>query len=260
MSPSPYRQTTGRAPARRQRTTGTSTDTSVRRVLFLASSAWLGGANRFLITTGKELLHRGIASGIVFLSNGPAIAAARRAGMEVSTCPIQPPDLARPLPSAIGLVRTLRLLRRATPDVVHANDVDAARALAVACRRTRVPLVCHVHKPEPLTDREIEWAFRRLPKPQVIIDVDRGHHDLNARVLRRVLPTVRHALLYNGIDLAEFTQGAKPRSGARRVGCVANLLRVKRHEDFLDMAARLAGRHPDVEFWMIGDGSIDPNG
>jgi glycosyltransferase involved in cell wall biosynthesis len=230
---------------------------AVERVLFVTSSARLGGGNRFIIATARELERRGIAVGVAFLSEGPARAAADEAGLKTLGWDLYPPEIARPLRSVAALLRSLPRIRRWAPDVVHANDVDAARAVSVASRLSGASLVCHLHRLEPLTYEELTWAFRGLPAPHAVIEVHRSGYDRNREAMQRALPNSAHHIVYNGIELAR-PRLARPRgSGRKRVGCVANLLPIKRIEDLLEMTAALLAKHAEMELWLIGDDSLD---
>lgn len=228
------------------------------RILFVAPGARPGGGNRFLLSTGAELRRRGVVVDLLFLRDGPAVAAARREGFAVDVADLPPPDLAAPLRSARATARAVRLLRRRRPVIVHANDLLAARSVAIASRWVGASLVCHNHRPQPLTDRELAWAFRGLPAPRAVIDVCETNAAANRDLLRRRWPRVAHAVVRNGIDLGALAPASRPAGGnAHRLGCVANLLPIKRIEDLLDMMALLARRRADIELWLIGDDSLD---
>lgn len=229
-----------------------------RRVLFAAGSAQLGGGNRFLLLTAAELRRRGVQVRLLFPSDGPAAAEARRRAIDAVILPLPAPDLAAPWSTVNGAVTAMRMILSWTPQIVHANDITVARSLALAARFAGSTLVCHMHRPEPLTEREVIWAFRGLPKPHVMIDVCRATGAANGVLLRRHLPHTVHSIVPNGVDLTELAPSAPTGDSARcRVGCIANLLPVKRHDDLLDMLPRLAASHPSVELWLIGDDSLD---
>jgi glycosyltransferase involved in cell wall biosynthesis len=75
-----------------------------------------------------------------------------------------------------------------------------------------------------------------------------------ACLLAERVPERRTTVIPNGVDLTRFPRPS-PREGAiRRVITVANLRPEKAHEVLIEAAARLAPRHPDVEFLVVGDG------
>ncbi len=229
-----------------------------RRLLFAAGGAQLGGGNRFLLLTAAELRRRGVDVRLLFPSDGPAAAEARRRAFGTVVLPLPAPDLAAPWSTVNGAVTAMRMILSWTPQIVHANDIAAARPLALAARLAGSTLVCHVHRSEPLTEREVIWSFRGLPGPHAMIDVCEAMGTANGTLLRRHLPHAAHTIVPNGVDLTELAPIAPAGDSARRrVGYIANLLPVKRHDDLLDMLPRLAAAHPNVELWLIGDDSLD---
>ncbi len=229
-----------------------------RRVLFVASSARLAGGNRFLTTTAVEMQRRSIEVDYLFLSNGPAVARAQALGLAASHLPLSAPDAGTPLRSLIDTGRAIANLGRKGPDLVHANDLAAARAFAIACRCAGVPLICHLHTPDELTRPYLEWVFRRLPAPSAFIEVCSHHFQTRHELLSELYPRSRHALLPNGVDLSEFPAPHTDSSNGGRIGAIANLLPHKRVEDLLQMTRRLRDGGHDVDLHLIGDDSLDP--
>jgi glycosyltransferase involved in cell wall biosynthesis len=74
-----------------------------------------------------------------------------------------------------------------------------------------------------------------------------------ARLRREGVPRARITVIPNGIDLQAFSPRQAPPQ-LRRVITVANLRPEKAHEVLIDAAATLRQRHPQLEFWIVGDG------
>lgn len=227
----------------------------------------MGGGNKFLLLTGTEMQRRGDCVMVLFPETGPAVAAARDRGLEIEVAAIPVLDSSAPLRSLLGIARTLTLVRRLRPHVVHVNGISAARLFALPCRCAGVPLICHNHRMQPITDSELVWAFRYLPVPRVLIDVCETAGVKNRDRLWQHWPRTMHAVVRNGIDLGDLPAVVLPPRPERpdrsdhpfRIGSVANLLPVKRIEDLIDMAALLVRARPKLELWLIGDDSLDPD-
>jgi glycosyltransferase involved in cell wall biosynthesis len=78
-----------------------------------------------------------------------------------------------------------------------------------------------------------------------------------ARLVRERVPRDRIGVIANGLDLTGYAPRLALRT-VRRLITVARLRPEKRHNILLDAAARLAGRHPDIEFQIVGDGGELP--
>lgn len=70
------------------------------------------------------------------------------------------------------------------------------------------------------------------------------------------LPPDRVAVLANGVDLDRFAGFPPPdvRKAPVRIGCVANLRRVKNVDGLMQAATRVIDRHPAAVFEVAGDG------
>ncbi len=226
------------------------------RVLYLTNSAQIGGANRALETLWEGVRGRGVEPVAVVAEPGPMVELCRQRAVPHEILAYQQPSWREPFRTWRGLGRWLGLLDRVRPRLVHANDFVNARSIALGAWRRRLPLVCHVHfhrSPEFL-----RWVFRGLPKPQTFIHNSEATRDLVGPALVRHCPGSRQVVVHNGVSLQKFhppAEGARSgaASGPPRVGIVANLIPVKGHADFLDMASLLTGRGVEAEYWIIGD-------
>jgi glycosyltransferase involved in cell wall biosynthesis len=98
------------------------------------------------------------------------------------------------------------------------------------------------------------WGLRRAPDLLLC----------NGDAVRRTYaPLVRApaAVVPNGVDIEQFRPGDhdprryRPPGARLAVGFAARLVSQKRPQDFIDLAARLAQRRPDVAFLLAGEGS-----
>ncbi len=226
------------------------------RVLYLTNSAQIGGGNRALETLWEGLGDRGVEPLAVVPERGPMADLCREKSIPREILAYQQPSWREPIQTWRGLRAWLDLLDRMEPRLVHANDFVNARSIAPAAWRRRLPLICHVQfhrSPEFL-----RWVFRGLPKPRLFIHNSEATRDLVGPALDRHCPGSRQEVVHNSVSLDKFHPpaggaGGRAADGPPRVGIVANLIPVKGHVDFLDMAALLTGRGVEAEYWIVGD-------
>jgi glycosyltransferase involved in cell wall biosynthesis len=247
-----------------------------RGVVYLNPTGEIGGAERSLLDLAAGLDRQRWAPRIVCLGQGPLLA--EGAGLGLPTESVSVPDAFQRmslrgtrtsvLGLAAGVVRAapaLLAIRRAAagtmagaaPAIVHSNG-NKTHLLAMALRRRRTRVVWHVR--DFLPDRAPErWLLRlaRLSTDAVI-----ANSSAVAAHLRRLgaSPRLVHPIA-NGIDLVRFApegpqaelraEAGWPKH-ARLVGMVGMLARWKGQEVFLQAAAALAKRHPDVRFVVVG--------
>lgn len=120
----------------------------------------------------------------------------------------------------------------------------------LAASRFGLPVVCHMRF--PLRPEAIQWAFRWIPKPSSFIF---NSHSLKADMgpaIGDTCPNAVQHVVHNAVDLDRFTTTPKAASSESKIGIVANLLRVKGHPDFLQMARLLRDRGFRCRYQIIG--------
>ena len=143
------------------------------------------------------------------------------------------------------------MIRSSQADLIHANDFENARSICLATWRADVPLVCHVHFPP---SREYtEWAFRRLPAPNVFVFNSRATQTSVADILDRQCPRSEQLVIHNAVSIVDFSPQPPPEHDIPRIGIIANLLPVKGHRDFLKMAELLIRQDIKGKFVIIGE-------
>ncbi len=257
------------------------------RIAFLSPSAQLGGAERCLVDLVASIRRAGphLPMLVVAASEGPLLERLRAIGVETRVLPMDPAleaagdsgfsggGLLGPVGASIRLARAgtalarhaaalARLLRAWRPDVVHSNGMKHHLAAALA-RGGGAPVVWHVRDlvgPRRVTRRALALFASRAAGA---IAVSRTV----ARDLASALPRLRTEVVYDAIDLDEFSPG--PAEGARldalaglapapaaavRVGIVAAYGRWKGQDVFLEAVARVAPRiGPEVaRFYVVG--------
>jgi glycosyltransferase involved in cell wall biosynthesis len=171
--------------------------------------------------------------------------------------------------AATGLrgLRLLRALRVIRPQILHSFLPEITQVYgAAAALLLRIPaFVCSRRAaiglyPRGTLMRAAEWIALRLTDRLAV----------NAVWLRdeaaREFPSNRIVLIPNGVDTHRFRPGLVSRTkefgwpeGCVVIGMVANFRPCKRHEDFLQAAARVRTIHPQARFLLVGRdaGSLD---
>jgi glycosyltransferase involved in cell wall biosynthesis len=159
-----------------------------------------------------------------------------------------------------GFMRLLRVLRVIRPQILHSFLPEITQVYgAVAALLLRIPaFVCSRRAaiglyPRGALMRTAEWLTLRLTDRLAV----------NAVWLRdeaaREFPSNRIVLIPNGVDTHRFRPGLVSRTkefgwpeGGVVIGMVANFRSCKRHEDFLQAAARVRVTHPQARFLLVG--------
>lgn len=226
------------------------------KVLFVNHAAGLGGAEHSLL----ELLAYLPAFGIEPVAAVPAGSLAEvlaAAGVRVGPLALRP--LPRPHTAVQGCAAAaalawnalllLRCLRRERPALVHANSARAAWPAALAARLAGVPCLWHCRDLSP-------------PGAEALLRLCSRGIAISEAVARSLPASPRVRIIRNGIDLLRFDPARHSRAEARAalrlpsegplVIMVADLIPWKRHDLFLEAAARIRRARPDVRFAIAG--------
>jgi glycosyltransferase involved in cell wall biosynthesis len=222
------------------------------KVLYVANAAQIGGGNRSLLVLAAGLQKSG-RSVVALPTPGTMREACEAEKIECIVRPRLQPSWKDPLKSCLDLVGWRRELRDRKVDLIHANDPTTARPLLLPARSRGIPVVVHVRF--PTSPKVVEWVFRGLPKPVLLIFNSYALQSECGPGFAQAYPGLKQLVVHNAVDLAAFRPLAANEQTPRerfRVGIVANLVPVKGHDDFLRMAAVLTGRGVDVEYSIIG--------
>jgi glycosyltransferase involved in cell wall biosynthesis len=194
---------------------------------------------------------------------------AARSGVQ----PIVVPGLGRrisPAGDARSLLFLIRCFRRFRPHLVHTHTAKAGAIGRLAARICGVPIVVHTYHghvfhgyfSRPLTaaflavERMLARSTTRLLTVSESVKQELERYGIGRPGQVTVLPL--------GLDLERFVGCERHAGWLRReigagertplIGIVARLVPIKRHDDFLDAAARLQTRWPDARFLIVGDG------
>lgn len=223
------------------------------RVLYITNAAQIGGANRSLQTLWEGLHNYEIEPYAVCPEDGPMVSLCREARVPVTILPYLQPSWRHPYQTFQGYQQWRHVCSQVRPTLIHANDFSNARSVILAAKSLHLPVVCHIRfhaAPEYL-----RWVFRGLPKPSAFIHNSEATRQLCGPILSEVCPRAQQSVIHNCVSLGRFTppDTEVPVSRPLRVGIVANLIPLKGHMDFLEMACLLSKREIKAEYWIIGE-------
>jgi glycosyltransferase involved in cell wall biosynthesis len=200
---------------------------------------------------------------------GNMLPLARRLGVGVTFIP----ELGREINArgdVMALLKLVRLLWRERPLIVHTHTAKAGFLGRLAAWLCGVPLIVHTfhgHVFRGYFGRRKTALFLTLERllaritDQVLTVNEQQREELLGY---RVAPADKIQALHLGLDLEELaTRPGDPALmrakwgvplEAPLVGIVARLVAIKGHELFLDAAALMHRRRPEVRFVLVGDG------
>jgi len=228
------------------------------RVLFLARSLGLGGAERQLVVLAKALAKRGHDVHVaLFYADGPLEDELVEAGIPVHHLDKRGRwDLLSPFR------RLVFMLRRVRPDILHGYLPPANILAAAAIWFTRSPKLVFGLRASDMEQGRYDFLTRTTLKVEAALA---RYADLvisnSAAGLRagwaRGMPPGRGLVIPNGIDTERFRPDprASERSGAYRIGMIARFDPMKDHDTFVTAAHLVAERRKDVHFVLAGQGT-----
>lgn len=233
------------------------------RVVILDHTAELGGVELALVRQMDALAARDdVDVRVILFADGPLVERLRERGHEVEVLPIdegiaattrqEAAGLRTAVTSAVGAApfvrRLARRLRELDVDVVHTTTLKADLLGVPAARLARRPLVWHVrdriapdYLPSPLVQL-VRTVARRGPQRVVA----------NSRATAATLPGVRVGVAHPGLTPQQIAPSPRPRPQRRTVGIIGRISATKGQLEFVRAADRIADRHPDVTFRIIG--------
>ncbi|MHC4955613.1 MAG: glycosyltransferase family 4 protein [Planctomycetota bacterium] len=229
---------------------------SPANILYVARSAFVGGAERSLVRIVKSLDRSRHTPYIAAEAGEDFRALLADANAPVEPVPLPIPSKRHPLQFASALWRLRRCVRRVRPAVMHVNDAPLYFVPGRVGRWLGVPRICYLrftYEPDGL-----RWmlasGFERM--------VFASHY--MKRFAQESCPELfddaRCAVVHNGFDppptpSKEVLAAHREALGLRGpvVGFCGQVIEVKGVSEFLEMAARVAPAHPDVTFLIVGD-------
>jgi glycosyltransferase involved in cell wall biosynthesis len=237
----------------------------MKRIFFLIRSLERGGAERQLTQLAKGLVEQGFDITVCTFYDGGALRAELNgvAGLHlISLGKKNRWDVAR------FLVRLIRAVRRAKPDIIHAymgiaNELSVPLAWLVGARsvwglRSSNMDLTRYDQVSLCAFQVGAFASRFADAIIVNSEAGRQHHVLHGYRADRMV------VVHNGVDCERFKPDPAARARIRAewgiaaegllIGLVARLDPKKDHPNFLRAAAELSRFRPNVRFVCVGDG------
>jgi glycosyltransferase involved in cell wall biosynthesis len=230
------------------------------RVANVLEEGRFGGPHRRILSVARVLRDDGVDTVVVAPTRDSAVLRDRAAesGVRVRTLDLTRLTLHTPtllrylLRFPLEVVALARLLREEGVDLVHVNGAYQFKA-ALAARLSGVPVVWHLN--DTMMPRPVRWAFRATSRFCADAFIVAGER-VRAYYLEPGIAGTRPVTeIHAPVDMARFAPAdpadAGPEDGPL-VGMVAHLNPTKGVEYFVEAAAEVAARHPDVRFEIAG--------
>jgi glycosyltransferase involved in cell wall biosynthesis len=245
-----------------------------RRILYVQPSELFGGAERQIAAVLPQFQKQGVAVTALVGPGQTIVDWLKGAGVKDI---VRSPNFPRDQSEAQGLGHVVRagefvakvhVVEREVEALIEDRGIEAIVAgmafswvaSTPAARRKGIPVIWRVGGMElSLIERMALKIWARHNPPDALVANGDSVRDLFAPLVPAPSFIVR-----NGVDTDLFRSSATPsatrsRDGATVVGFAGRLSPQKRPQDFLEMAARLAPRNPNVRFLIAGDGSRRPH-
>jgi glycosyltransferase involved in cell wall biosynthesis len=215
------------------------------RVVQIIAPSKIAGAERSTIALCRGLASRGNRIWLLVKDGQPMIGAAAKEGVDVSPMRIG----GKLNPFAVG--RLLRWIRRHRVDIVATQLSTASLWGSIAARILGIPCVATVRALNTKT------CYVLADRIIVVSEAVKKH------LADQGIAPEKIRVVYNGIDLKRFQpaddlRAAKVAVGFQPddliVGVTAHLTRKKGHRSFVQAAALVASRMPNVKFLLVGEG------
>ena len=244
-------------------------------VLHIITRLIVGGAQEHTMLTAALLdpdrYAVDIVSGPQTGSEGSLIEEVRAHGIPLTIEPALVREV-NPLKDLQALFRLTGFIRRGRYTIVHTNSSKAGILGRWAARLAGTPVIVHtVHgwghheRQHPLVRRFyilLERATARITDKLIVVsprNTEKGLAD-------GIGTPEKYITIRSGIELDRFLKPTRPREAVREelgippdvpvVGTVTRLSPQKAPLDFVDAAAHVAARRPDVHFVIVGDGPL----
>jgi glycosyltransferase involved in cell wall biosynthesis len=163
----------------------------------------------------------------------------------------------------------LKALRDKKADLVHLHGYGATTFGRLCAWRLGIPAILHEHANHTDTPWFQKVADKILaPHTDLAIAVSESTGEFTTRA--RLMPAERTKVVYLGAPLDEFARvrsageiaaakqalGIAP--GALAVGTITRLMPSKGNQYLIEAAPTVIARHPNVRFFIVGEGELQP--
>ena len=245
------------------------------RVLHIITRLIVGGAqeNTLLSVEGLDRLPEYEVALVTGVDNGPEGDLLERARRTTRLAIV--PELGRsinPLSDLVAFFKLYRLIRKGRYHIVHTHSSKAGVLGRVAATLAGTPLVVHTlhslvfHDYQPWLINRLWWLMKKLCAPMTDHFISVSSIISQKAIAAGIGPPEKFTTIYSGMELDWFLDSKVDAAAIRRefgipeeapvVGKIARLFSLKGHDQLLDAAPEIVRRHPNVRFFLIGDGLL----
>ena len=245
------------------------------RVLHIITRLIVGGAqeNTLLSVEGLDRLPEYEVTLVTGVDNGPEGDLLERARR--TTRLVIVPELGRsinPLSDVAASYKLYRLIRTGRYHIVHTHSSKAGVLGRLAAKLAGTPIVVHTlhslvfHDYQPWLVNRLWWAVKMLCAPLTDHFISVSSVISQKAIAAGIGRPEKFTTIYSGMELDWFLDSKVDPAAVRRefgipedapvVGKIARLFSLKGHDQLLDAAPEIVRRHPNVRFFLIGDGLL----
>jgi len=245
------------------------------RVLHIITRMSVGGAqeNTLLSVEGLDRLPEfevTLLSGTDSSGEGDLLGRARE-----TTRLIVLPELGReinPLADVASFRKLYRIIKDGRYHIVHTHMSKAGVVGRWAAKLAGTPLIVHTlhslvfHEYQPWLVNRMWWAIKKVCAPITDHFISVSSIISAKAVAAGIDRKAKFSTIYSGMELEWFLNAQVDPAAVRRefgipesapvIGKIARLFALKGHDQLLDAAPEIVRRHPDVRFFLIGDGAL----
>jgi L-malate glycosyltransferase len=190
---------------------------------------------------------------------------------EFRSCPLVNLEISsfHDLKSLAQFRRFCTFIRSRRIDIIQTHFHDANYIGILAAKPGGVRAVISTRRGEPYFQNRLELCFLRLLDRKVHTFIANSHASASFFCAHEKIPPAKMNVIYNGINLSDFSFHQEQRAAIRAqlgiapdmrlVGIVANLRPVKGIEVFLRAAAFVRKQFRQVRFMVVGEGEEKGN-
>lgn len=245
------------------------------RVLHIITRLIVGGAqeNTLLSVEGLDRLPEYEVTLVTGVDNGPEGDLLERARR--TTRLVIVPELGRsinPLSDVVAFYKLYRVIRTGRYHIVHTHSSKAGVLGRLAAKLAGTPVVVHTlhslvfHDYQPWLVNRLWWAVKMLCAPLTDHFISVSSVISQKAIAAGIGRPEKFTTIYSGMELDWFLDSKVDPAAVRRefgipedapvVGKIARLFSLKGHDQLLDAAPEIVRRHPNVRFFLIGDGLL----
>lgn len=251
---------------------------ATRRVLFLDHTAMMGGGEVALLNLVRHLDRSRYHPVVVLFAQGPLAVKLAEVGIETHVLPLSS-RVTKTKKDTLGLRTFLRLgdmaatllfirrlasfMREQHIHLVHTNSLKADVIGGLAARLADIPLIWHIrdrieddYLPAPVV-HVFRWLCRVLPDSLIansaatLQTLHLARHD-RGEAIHSGVELDRTRVVHDGMGNIQPAISDLPSAPGRRVGLVGRISPWKGQHVFVQAAALVLHRFPDVQFQIIG--------